>query len=314
MTTTRLATHHVRHTVVADAPAEVLHRVVAEVERWPMVLGPTVHVERIDGDGRTELLRLWATANGEVRTWTSRRDLAPTPGRIAFRQQQPSPPVAAMGGAWAFESLGDGGTRVVLDHDFAAEADDPDAVTWIRRAVDRNSEAELAAIADHARSEDRLRALELDFTDTVEITGPVDGVYDFLRDAAHWPERIPHVDRLELIEDTPGLQLMIMDTRTADGSVHTTRSARVCLPDHRIVYKQLEPPALLDAHTGEWTLTAAGNHVRASSRHTIRIRPDAVERVLGAGATVDDAKEFVRTALGTNSTATLHRAAEHVRG
>ena len=55
-------------------------------------------------------------------------------------------------------------------------------------------------------------------------------------------ERLPHVARVVLTEDTPGLQFLEMDTRTKDGSTHTTKSVRVCFPDTRIAYKQITLP------------------------------------------------------------------------
>jgi aromatase len=293
-----------------DVPADDVYRIVADVTRWPVVMGPTVHVERLEGDDREEVLTLWATANGEARTWTSRRRLDPGARRIEFRQEAPAPPLAAMGGTWTFEPAGPARTRVVLDHDFAALGDDAEAVAWVTRATDRNSDAELANIKATAERAAELDGLTSTFVDSVTIDGPLDAVYSFLRDADRWPERLPHVARLDLTEDPPGLQVMDMDTRAPDGSVHTTRSVRVCFDPDRIVYKQVRLPALLDVHTGEWNLAAdpTTGTVTASSAHTVRIRPDAVATVLGAGATTADALAFVRRALGTNSTTTLEHA------
>ena len=41
-------------------------------------------------------------------------------------------------------------------------------------------------------------------------------VYEFLYRASEWPQRVPHVDRVDLTEDAPGVQVMAMDTRTAE--------------------------------------------------------------------------------------------------
>jgi aromatase len=300
--------HTVRHTVTVDADPDDVYRIVADAARWPLVFGPTVHVERLEGDDRDELLALWATANGEVRHWTSRRQLDPAARRIDFRQQTPPPPLAAMGGTWTLEPLTPGSTRVLLDHDFAAIDDDPQAVEWIGRATDSNSNAELAALKRAAEQGTAGDELTMTFTDVVDIGGPPAEVYAFLADAQHWPERLPHVSRLELDEPQPGLQIMEMDTRTKDGSVHTTKSVRVCFEPERIVYKQIEPPALLDVHTGDWRFAPHGGGTRASSTHSIRIRTEAIGRVLGDGATVEDAKAFVHQALSTNSTTTLQQA------
>jgi aromatase len=99
-----------------------------------------------------------------------------------------------------------------------------------------------------------------------------------------------------------------MDTKAADGSVHTTESVRVVRGGDRIVYKQTTVPALMSAHTGCWTLVPRGDGVDATSQHTVVVKPEAVEKVLGAGRTVADARTYVQNALSTNSRATLGHA------
>ena len=98
-----------------------------------------------------------------------------------------------------------------------------------------------------------------------------------------------------------------------DGSVHTTRSIRVAFGRNRIVYKQTEVPALMTAHTGEWNIKPSGDGagVDVSSRHSVTIRPEAIVRILGEGADVPAAREFVQRALSTNSTTTMKLAKAH---
>jgi aromatase len=67
-------------------------------------------------------------------------------------------------------------------------------------------------------------------------------------------------------------------------------------------------PALMSVHTGRWLLEENAQGVAVTSQHTIVIKPSAIAAVLGAEATVADARNFVRTALSTNSLATLDHA------
>lgn len=309
----RLATHHTSHRALVQAPPEAVYRIVADVAQWPLRFAPNVHVEHLERGERSERLQIWATANGEVRTWISRRELDPDARRIAFRQEVSSPPVAAMTGEWIITPT-DGGAELELTHDFSAVDDDPEGVAWVRRAVDQNSDRELAAVKALAEQYARLEELELTFEDTVRVAADGADVHDFLFDAARWPDRLSHVDRLELTEDAAGVQLMAMDTRTADGSVHTTRSIRVGFGKDRIVYKQIEVPALLAAHTGEWSIVPVDGGVDVTSRHSVTIRPEALASVLGADATVADARAYVQHALSTNSTTTLRHAKAYAEG
>lgn len=307
-TATPNRTHITTHIISVNAPAQTVYGLVSDVTRWPYIFSPTVHVQTMQLDENNERLRLWAFANGEVRTWASRRTLDPDCLRIRFHQVITSPPVESMGGEWVIEPLADGSTRVVLLHDFTIINDNPDDRAFVTKAVDHNSNAELAALKRAAELGEDFDRLVLTFTDYVDIEGVPEQVYDFLYRADLWPQRLPHVARLELTETVPNVQSMVMDTKSVDGSIHTTKSVRVCFPSEAIVYKQTETPEIMAAHTGRWEIHQMGTHVRLSSQHTVVIRPEAISKVLGGQGTVDIAREKIRQALSTNSMTTMRHA------
>ncbi|MFD8492867.1 aromatase/cyclase [Amycolatopsis sp. NPDC059657] len=300
--------HHTLHSTAVAAPAKVVYDIVADVTRWPEFFAPNVHVEHLAKDERSERIQIWATANGAVKTWISRREFEPEKLTVSFRQEVSVAPIASMGGTWVVTAVDETSSLLELHHDFTVVDDAPDGLAWINSALDRNSGAELAGIKEIAERADRLDELMFTFDDTVRIEGDGADVFDFLNRADLWPERLPHVARLDLTEETPGLQVMAMDTRTADGSVHTTESIRVVFGTDRIVYKQTTVPALMTAHTGRWTIAEAGDGVDVTSRHTVILKPEAVTKILGDGKTVADAREYVHRALSTNSTNTLNHA------
>ncbi|MFF3765537.1 aromatase/cyclase [Streptomyces sp. NPDC001922] len=310
----------VEHTTTVAAPPRTVYGIIADTGRWPVHFEPTVHVEQLEqrlerGSG-TERFRIWAVAGKEVKSWTSRRELDPEGLRVTFRQEVSQPPVAAMAGAWILRPGPDGGTALALQHSYRAVGDDPGDLAWIDEVTDRNSRTELANIKALAEAAAEREELTLSFEDTVLVDGDAEDVHAFIRHAQDWPERLPHVSRMVLREDDPGVQIMEMDTVTADGSRHTTSSVRVCLDGtpRRIVYKQTVLPPLLTAHTGVWTVAAAGDGVAVTSGHTVVIRPEAVAKVLGEGATVADAREFAHTALSGNSRITLEHAKTFAEG
>ncbi|OLR93226.1 aromatase/cyclase [Actinokineospora bangkokensis] len=302
----------VEHEITVAAPAKAVYQLVADVQNWPQLFTPTVHVEHLARDERSERIRLWATANGTAKTWTSRRELDPAGLRVDFRQEVSQPPVGGMGGAWVVEPLTEETSRVRLLHDYRAATDDPADLEWIDEAVDRNSRVELAALKENAEA---AGDLVFSFEDAVDVDGRAEDVFDFINQAQLWQERLPHVARVRFTEDTPGLQVLAMDTLTKDGSTHTTESIRVALPPRKIVYKQTALPALLSLHTGHWLFEdRPGGGVTATSRHTVRINEDNITAVLGEGKGVDEARAFIRNALGTNSLATLGHAKKHAEG
>jgi aromatase len=305
-------TRHAEHAVTVSAPAAAVYALIADVGNWPRLFPPTVHADYAERGQSDERIRIWATANGEVKNWTSRRRLAPAALSIEFRQEVPSPPVAAMGGTWIVEPQPGETARVRLLHDYRAVDDDPAGLAWIEQAVDRNSRSELAALKASAELVTGAhKELLTSFSDSVTIAGSARDVYDFINDADRWQERLPHVARVFLREDTPGLQLLEMETKATDGSSHTTTSVRVCFPHHTIVYKQTVLPALLSLHTGCWLVEENGANVTATSQHTVIINTANIAAVLGDGAGVEQAITFVRGALSANSRATLGYAKQY---
>ncbi|WP_216586286.1 aromatase/cyclase [Streptomyces brasiliscabiei] len=301
----------VEHDITIDAPADAVYRLVAEVENWPRIFPPTIYVDHVERGEGQERIRIWATANGEAKSWTSRRTLDPRALRITFRQEVSTPPVAAMGGTWIIEPLSDSSSRVRLLHDYRAVDDDPEGLKWIDEAVDRNSRSELAALKSNVELAYATEELTFSFEDTVQIAGSAKDAYDFIDEADLWVERLPHVASVRFSEDTPGLQVLEMDTRAKDGSTHTTKSYRVAFPHRKIAYKQVTLPALMTLHTGIWTFTENDGGVRATSQHTVVLNTANIAKILGDEATVADAREYVRSALSTNSRATLGHAKDH---
>ncbi|MFF4724796.1 aromatase/cyclase [Streptomyces mirabilis] len=303
-----MTTREVEHEITIAAPAPAVYRLLAEVTNWPRIFPPTIHVDRVEHEGSQERIRIWATANGEAKNWTSRRELDPEALRITFRQEVTAPPVAAMGGTWIIEPLGENESRVRLLHDYRAVDDDPHDLLWIDEAVDKNSRSELAALKKNVEFAHAAEEVTFSFEDTVYVDGSAKDVYAFINEANLWSERLPHVATVRLEEDTVGLQTLEMDTRAKDGSVHTTKSYRVTFPHQRIAYKQVTLPALMTLHTGHWTFEDTDQGVAATSQHTVTLNTDNIESILGCGATVADAREYVHTALSTNSRATLTHA------
>lgn len=301
----------VEHEIVISAPATSVYQLIAKVANWPRIFPPTIYVDQVESYGRGERIQIWATANGEAKSWTSRRVFDPYGLRIEFRQEVSSPPVASMGGTWIIETLSATESRVRLLHDYSAVDDDPAGLAWIDEAVDRNSRSELAALKSNVEFAHAAADVTFSFTDTVQINGSAKDAYDFINDAHLWQERLPHVARVRLTEDTPGLQTLEMDTRAKDGSTHTTKSYRVTFPHHKIAYKQVTLPALMALHTGIWTFKENDEGVAASSQHTVVLNTDNITKILGPDADVAQARDYVRTALSTNSTATLNHAKDY---
>jgi aromatase len=308
---------HTEHSIAVAAAPSAAFGVIADVVNWPLVFTPTIHIDRDDLGGGAERIHVWALANNEVKEWTSIRNLDHDRRTAHFNQEKSSPPIGAMSGEWIVEAQPDGTSLVRLLHDFRAIDDDPGALQWISDAVDRNSRTELATLKAAAERAGERDSLLVQWDDSVASSGSAADAYEFVANAREWPSRLPHVARMSLEEPEPNIQVMEMDTKTKDGSAHTTKSIRVCFPVRKIVYKQTTLPVLLSVHTGHWLFEDTSDGCTLTSRHTAIIKPEAVAEVLGPDATVQGAREYIQTALTANSRVTMEHAkafAEEAKG
>ncbi|EHN80232.1 MULTISPECIES: aromatase/cyclase [Streptomyces] len=309
-----------QHTEV-DAPAGVLYGLIADALRWPVFLPPTVHVEQLEFDGESERLRMWVTANDEIRSWTTRRVLDPVAHRVDFRQEVLPRPVTSMGGSWSVEPRGPERSLVTLRNDFSVDGNARADVDWVRRATTANSRAALANLRGLAERWRRLDDLVLSFEDTTRVDAPVEPVYDFLHRFGDRPDAVPGATGIDIAEQAPGVQLMTVRLNGADGTARTTESVRIGFPHAgRIVYKDVrdsEQPALLAAHAGEWSVEPEpwGTGVTVVARHHAVLDEDGVRERYGDGAdAVRLAREALRARLARESAAALRLAKEHAEG
>lgn len=292
------------HARTVAAPPGVVYGVVADVTRWPVIFGPTVHVRHLERTADEERFRMWAFVNGAVKTWVSRRTLDRAQLSIRFEQERAQAPAVSMAGRWVFRSLPGDRTEVILEHQLTATGDDPDAIRLLTDAVNRNSPDELAALSRIAEIGHPVEQVVFSFEDSVPVDGSAADACRFVERSDLWPGLLPHVSRVILREEQPGIQDMEMDTVTADGSTHTTRSVRLCFPGEAIVYKQLMPPAMLLGHSGSWSF---GDRA-VTARHMVAVDPAVMRSQLGPATTVADSRAYVREALGANSRTTLAHA------
>ncbi|HEY8979012.1 MAG TPA: SRPBCC family protein [Streptomyces sp.] len=296
---------HARHETEIDAPPSTVYDLITDVALWPVIFRPTVHTRVLERTAQGDRFEIWATiSGGRVNTWRSRRAFDPAERRVAFRQDHDNPLFGLMGGGWTCAPLPGGRTRVTLEHRFTPPPDQVDARQRIARELDANGAAELEALRVVSTLPGGLEPWCLTFTESIELTGPAQAARDFVWDAGKWPERLPHVAGLDLAEQPGGIQDMTMRTSAPDGTVHTTRSLRVPLPDGTIVYKQTRPPRVLLGHSGRWEFRSG----TLSSTHTVLLDPAGVAEVYGPDVPAREAAQRVRAALAANSRTTMEHA------
>jgi C7-C12 aromatase (ARO/CYC) len=279
---------------------------VADVASWPQFHRSAVHAEVLHANEKGELVQHWElVGDAAVRTWKTVRRTDRSGRRITFAYMDAEPPATEIRGEWVFAELGQNRTRVELRHHVSAPTD-ADLAPLLHK-ISQDSEERLATLRDTAERRAELDDLVVSFTDPLFIAGSVEDAYDYLYRADLWPERIPHVVGLSMTEDVPNVQFFDMDTKGPDGSTHTVRSVRICLPSQLIVYKQISLPAMLDAHTGHWRFSETREGVVAEARHTSTIKRSALS-LLGGATTIEEARRYLRRLLSGNSMSNLRLA------
>ncbi|MDJ0466262.1 SRPBCC family protein [Streptomyces sp. H27-C3] len=303
--------HQVMHATDVAVPAEDVLRLLAETGNWTWIFPSVVDIVHEDAPEAEDRLRIVEATAGGPRSRTIRRVVEPDTWQMHFEDLTCAAPFAGLGGVWTIERHGAGASRVRLEHKFAASGTGQAGVERARAEAREKGRSELAALKTNVEFAHATQEATFSFEDSVLVNGTAEDAYAFINDAHLWADRLPHVHTVHLTEETPGLQTLVMDTQAKDGSIHTTKSYRVTTPHHRISYKQITLPALLDHHTGTWTFHPTPHGVTVTSQHTVTIKTTNITNILGPRATLDDARKYVHTALSTNSQATLDHAKNH---
>lgn len=152
--------HHAEHTVTVLAPLKTVWEILLDVVGYARIFPPTQHVEIVEEGEGYQIARLTVDVNGELHTWTSRRDIDEPRHVIAYRQLTTAPIVGSMSGEWRAFHLAEDATQLVLTHDFttrepvdgkvAGRFTPEEAEELLLAAVERNSVADLGAVRDEA--------------------------------------------------------------------------------------------------------------------------------------------------------------------
>lgn len=301
------------YAIPVAAPVGVVYGLLADPLRWPVLFPSYVHAERIDTDGSRELLHLWDMTSDGPRALHVRRRLYPHERTITTERIDPATQQTVGRGVWRVTTDGNGGSVLSLRRERVAT---PFPAPWTPGA-DQPPDTEVRSRLDEVRAVaerwERLDELLLAFSDSVRTTGPPELVYDFLQHIENWPDLVPHIDRVQVGTDAPGVQIVDIDSTAWDGGDTVTSGAvRLGFPAAGyLVHKDVVAPQILAGHTVRWSLLPDGSGLTVVCTHSVMLREEALASFLGAGATLTDARHEVRTGLGQASAEILGLAKWH---
>ena len=151
---------HTDHCITSDAPVQIVYEVLADIEGYANLFPPTQSVTLLEQGPNYQIAKLVVDVNGQIQSWTTRRDLYSERGIIRYHQRETATLVHYMGGEWRCFPYGKEQTQLVLIHDFAPrEAVDglvlgqytsEKVAEMVHAAVERNSVADLNAVKQEA--------------------------------------------------------------------------------------------------------------------------------------------------------------------
>jgi hypothetical protein len=154
-----------RHTVKVAAPPKRVYELIANVDRWPALLGSLVSVAHLGFDGVCERVRFSQRVDGVPQELTMVRELNPKRLQVRFRQVDVRPPVASMGGFWLVAPKGLG-SMVALDHYYRVVGNDPRTAASVEQEIAASARSMLAALR---------RTMELNLIESYSDRATVEG-------------------------------------------------------------------------------------------------------------------------------------------
>jgi polyketide cyclase/dehydrase/lipid transport protein len=142
-----------RHTIRVAAPPKRAFELVANVDRWPRLVGTLDGVEHLGFDGVCERVRFAKQVGGVARDLTMVRELNPKRMQVRFRQVDCLAPLASMGGIWLVLPKGLG-VMVAIDHYFRVLDNSPVTAANVEVDIAEESTKMLTALRETLEFDD----------------------------------------------------------------------------------------------------------------------------------------------------------------
>lgn len=114
---------------------------------------------------------------------------------------------------------------------------------------------------------------------TLEMNCPIEEAYRAIYEMDKWPEKLPHVKRIETLYNDGVYQEFLMDVQSDAGMIQV-RSIRRCLPDEGITFFQPKPPKFLKHHCGGWSFHRRDSGCYVKTWHQWNLEPQKAQELL----------------------------------
>ncbi len=102
--------------------------------------------------------------------------------------------------------------------------------------------------------------------------------YKAIYEMEKWPEKLPHVRRIETLYNDGIYQEFLMDVLSDTGLIHV-RSIRRCVPEEGITFFQPSPPQFLKHHCGGWSFEERGSGCYIKTWHQWNLKIEKAQEL-----------------------------------
>ncbi len=113
----------------------------------------------------------------------------------------------------------------------------------------------------------------------LEISCTPEEAYRAIYEMHKWPEKLPHVKRIEILYNDGVYQEFLMDVESSNSEMIQVRSIRRCVPDEGIVFFQPTPPKFLKHHCGGWSFQKLATGCCVKTWHQWNLEPQKAKEL-----------------------------------
>ena len=112
----------------------------------------------------------------------------------------------------------------------------------------------------------------------LEMNCLAEEAYRSIYEMDKWPDKLPHVKRIETLYNDGTYQEFLMDVQSDTGMIQV-RSIRRCIPEEGITFFQPNPPKFLKHHCGGWSFHKTDSGCCVKTWHQWNLEPHKAQEL-----------------------------------
>lgn len=130
----------------------------------------------------------------------------------------------------------------------------------------------IKAIQDAQKQNSKVTSFQGECKASLFINSSLEKCYDAIFNMKNWPNKLPHVKKIEVLYDDGMYQEFLMHVSSDKGLIKV-RSIRRCIKNESILFFQPNPPVFLKHHCGGWKFKSSNKGCIVTTWHQWNVNP-----------------------------------------